>query len=254
MKTLRVAGMWMCVGALLAASVGVPAQTMKPAKPAGTPPKTAYYIDPLVLDLAPLVPDPPAVGSTTQKAELQQLHEIERSRTPEQVAAAKADENEEDLFAYKSVLGAGFNPDALPVTAELGVHVKNEQSVAGSALKGVFQRPRPYQTDATLHPACALTEAPNSYPSGHALTGYLEGLTLAEIVPEKRTEILARADDYAHNRLVCGVHYPSDIEASRKVAYVVFGYIMATPRFQRDLAAARAETRAKLGLAAKPGN
>jgi acid phosphatase (class A) len=47
------------------------------------------------------------------------------------------------------------------------------------------------------------------------------------------------------------VHYPSDVEASRKVAYVVFGYMMATPRFQHDLAAARAETRAKLGLTAK---
>jgi acid phosphatase (class A) len=224
---------------------------MKPAKPAGAAPKPAYYIDPAVLDLAALVPDPPTVGSSAQKAELQQLHEIERSRTPEQVTAAKADEDEEDLFAYQSVLGAGFNPQALPLTAELGAHVKNEQSVAGSALKAVFQRPRPYQTDKTLHPVCGLTEAPNSYPSGHALTGYLEGLALAEMVPERRTEILARADDYAHNRLVCGVHYPSDIEASRRVAYVVFGYMMATPRFEHDLAAAKAEIRAKLGMAAR---
>jgi acid phosphatase (class A) len=59
------------------------------------------------------------------------------------VTAAKADEDEEDMFAYKTVLGAGFNPEALPVTAELGVHVKNEQSVAGGALKAVFARPRP---------------------------------------------------------------------------------------------------------------
>ena len=237
--------------AVIAACLSGPAQTMKPAKPAGAAPKTAYYIDPAVLDLAALVPDPPAMGSAVQKTELQQLHEIERTRTPEQVTAAKADENEEDLFAYKTVLGSGFNPEALPLTAELGTHVKNEQSVAGSALKVVFQRPRPYQTDKTLHPVCALTEAPNSYPSGHALTGYLEGLTLAEMVPEKRTEILARADGYAHNRLVCGVHYPSDIEASRRVAYVVFGYMMATPRFEHDLAAAKAEMRAKMGLAAK---
>jgi acid phosphatase (class A) len=38
------------------------------------------------------------------------------------------------------------------------------------------------------------------------------------------------------------------VEASRKVAYVVFGYMLATPKFQHDLAAAKAETRAKLGL------
>lgn len=241
----------MCGWALLAASVGVSAQTMKPAKPAGAAPKAAYYIDPSVLQLPVLIPDPPSPGSAPNQAELAELHRIEAARTPAQVTAAKADEAEEDMFAYKTVLGPGFNADALPVTAELGVHVKNEQSVAGGALKTVFSRPRPYQTDKTLHPVCALTEAPNSYPSGHALTGYLEALTLAEIVPEKRTEILARADDYAHNRLVCGVHYPSDIEASRRVAYVVFGYMMATPKFQHDLAAAKAEARPKLGLAAQ---
>lgn len=246
----RCFAVWVFACALFAAPVGVQAQTMKPAKPAAAP-KVAYYFDPMVLDLPDLIANPPAVDSPANNAELAVLHQIEATRTPGQIAAAKADEDEEDMFAYKTVLGAVFNPDALPITAELGVHVKNEQSVAGGALKAVFARPRPYQTDKTLHPVCALTEAPNSYPSGHALTGYLEGLTLAEIVPEKRVEILARADDYAHNRLVCGVHYPSDVEASRRVAYAVFGYMMATPRFQRDLSAAKSETRAKLGLATK---
>lgn len=228
----------------------VHAQTMKPAKPAGAVPKVPYYFDPAVLNLVNLIPPPPSVDSAVNKAELTELHRIEKARTPSQVAAARNDEAEEDLFAFNSVLGAGFNPVALPVTAELGIHVKNEQSVAGGALKVVFQRPRPYQTDKTLHPVCGVTMSRNSYPSGHALTGYLEGFTLAEIVPEKRAEILARADEYARNRLVCGVHYPSDIEESRRVAYAVFGYMMATPNFQHDLAAAKAETRAKLGLAA----
>ena len=247
----RMAAVWVCGWVLVAASLSGWGQTMKPAKPAGAAPKTAYYIDPAVLDLAALVPDPPAVRSAAQKAELQQLHEIERTRTPEQVTAAKADEGEEDLFAYQSVLGAGFNPEALPLTAELGAHVKNEQSVAGSALKAVFQRPRPYQTDKTLHPVCAVTDAINSYPSGHALTGYLEAFTLVEMVPDRRAAILERADEYAHNRLVCGVHYPSDIEERRRVALLIFGYMMASPRFQQDLAAAKLETRTKLGIATK---
>jgi len=228
----------------------VHAQTMKPAKPAGAIPKTPYYFDPSVLNLIDLIPPPPPVNSAANKAELTELHRIEKARTPSQVSAARSDEAEEDLFAFSTVLGAGFNPAALPVTAELGTHVKNEQSVAGGALKAIFHRPRPYQTDKSLHPVCDVTMTPNSYPSGHALTGYLEGFTLAEIVPEKRAEILARADEYPRNRLVCGVHYLSDIEESRRVAYAVFGYMMATPKFQQDLAAARAETRAKLGLAA----
>jgi acid phosphatase (class A) len=236
-----------CTGVLLAVAAAQ-APTMKPARPSNAPPRIAYYFDPTVLDLADLIPNPPSGDSAANKAELTELHRIEATRTPGQIAAAKADENDEDLFLYRTVLGPGFNPEALPITAELGIHVKNEQSVAGAALKPVFARPRPYKTDPTLRPVCGLTDLPNSYPSGHALTGYLEALTLAELVPSKRTEIMARADDFAHNRLVCGVHYPSDIEASRRVAYVVFGYMLATPRFQRDLAAAKAELHAKLGV------
>src|SRR6266702_2465334 len=162
----RMVAAWVCVWVLAVAAAGVSAQSMKAAKPAVTAPRLAYYIDPAALDLEALIPNPPAVGSATGNAELDELHRIEKARTAEQTAAARADEDEEDLFAYKTVLGAGFNAAALPLTAELGVHVKNEQSVAGGALKVVFARARPYQTDKTLHPACALTAAANSYPSG----------------------------------------------------------------------------------------
>ena len=45
------------------------------------------------------------------------------------------------------------------------------------------------------------------------MTGYLEAMILAEIVPEQREAIFfVRADDYAHNRWVCGAHYPSDTQ------------------------------------------
>jgi acid phosphatase (class A) len=213
--------------------------------------RAAYYIDPTVLNVVSLLPPPPAVGSPAYAADLAELHRIESSRTPEQTAKAKADEDEEDMFVYKTVLGPAFRADALPITAALGEHVKNEQGVVGSQLKATFASPRPYQSDPTLHPVCEKTTVPNSYPSGHGLTGYLEAFTLIQLVPEKREAILARADDYASQRMVCGVHFRGDIEASRKTAYVVFGYMMATPRFQHDLDAARAELRPALGLSSR---
>jgi acid phosphatase (class A) len=52
--------------------------------------------------------------------------------------------------------------------------------------------------------------------------------------------------------MVCGVHFRSDIEVSRHTAYLVFGYMMATQRFQRDLDAARIELRSVLGLPSQP--
>jgi acid phosphatase (class A) len=130
----------------------------------------------------------------------------------------------------------------------LSAYIRKDESAASSPLKNVYRRPRPYQADSTLHPVCPLNPEPTSYPSGHSLSGYLLAFTLVQMVPEKRQEIFARADEYVHNRLICGVHYASDIDASRKVAYAIFGSLVASSRFQQDLAAAREETRGKLGL------
>jgi acid phosphatase (class A) len=210
--------------------------------------KAAYYVDTRVLDLSLIVPTPPAQDSLAVQAELAELHRIEAARTPAQAAAAQADENDETIFAYASALGPHFSAAGLPLTAAFGAHVHGEEPANANPLKSAFHRARPYQVDSTLHPVCKTTDQPNSYPSGHTVSGYLLAFTLVQMVPEKKAEILARADEYAHNRLVCGVHYPSDIAASRNIANALFGYMMATPRFQIDLAAARAETRRQLGL------
>jgi acid phosphatase (class A) len=207
-----------------------------------------YYIDPLPLHLNLILSPPPARDSATAAAELTELHRIEAARTPAQIAQAQADDDEEDIFLFETVLGEGFTAEALPITASLSDRVRKEESAAGGLLKKLYHRPRPYQVDSTLHPVCPLNPEPTSYPSGHSLSGYLLAFTLVQLVPEKRQQILDRVDEYVHNRLICGVHYASDIEASRRVAYAIFGAMADSPDFQRDLASAREETRRKLGL------
>jgi acid phosphatase (class A) len=211
-----------------------------------------YYIDPLALHLDLILPPPPARDTSIVAAELRDLHRIEASRTPAEITQAQADDYEEAIFIFKTALGPSFTAEALPITAALSEHVRKDESAASSPLKNVYRRPRPYQVDSTLHPVCTLNPEPNSYPSGHSLSGYLLAFTLVQVVPEKRQEIFDRADEYARNRLICGVHYASDTEASRKVAYAIFGSLAASPGFQRDLAAAREETRLKLGLPLAP--
>jgi acid phosphatase (class A) len=209
---------------------------------------TAYYLDPLPLHFDLILPLPPTRNSSVAAAELVELHRIEASRTPVQIAQAQVDDHEETIFIFKSVIGAQFTAEEFPVTAELSAHIRKDEGLAGGSLKNIYRRPRPYQVDNTLHPVCPVTSEPTSYPSGHSLSGYLLALALVQLVPEKRQQIFDRADEYVHNRLICGVHYPSDIEASRKLAYSVFGSLAVSPRFQHDLAAAREETRRKLGL------
>jgi acid phosphatase (class A) len=114
--------------------------------------------------------------------------------------------------------------------------------------KELFHRVRPYNLDKTLSPVCVTKTKDDSYPSGHTIAGYLAALALVEMVPEKRDAILARADEYAHNRLVCGVHYPTDIEASKMVAYATHAMMDSNPQYRKELAAAKTELRRALSL------
>jgi acid phosphatase (class A) len=228
-------------------SFDVQSQAPKPAAKAPKPARVPYYLDAQQPDLSPVLPPPPAQDSATTRAELAEIHHIEKTRTPVEVAAAQYDDHHEDIFLYASVFGPSFTAEALPLTAALSSHVRNDASILSAPLKPHFGRPRPYNFDASLHPVCD-TNQDNSYPSGHALNGYILAFTLIQLIPEKSAEILARADAYAHNRIICEAHYASDLEASRRVAYIDIGYLLANPRFQADLAAARTELRAHLTL------
>jgi acid phosphatase (class A) len=123
------------------------------APAAARPQKTAYYIDTTILNAALLLPPPPAVDSPETKAELLELHRMEQSRTPAQVAQANADAAEENIFAFNTVFGPHFNAQELPITAALGDHVKNEQSVVGGEAQASLPTPSPL-SDRSLSSPC----------------------------------------------------------------------------------------------------
>jgi acid phosphatase (class A) len=209
--------------------------------------RTPLFFDPTLLDISLILEPPPADNSLRAKADIDEVRSIEKSRTPGQIASAQADDKEEDIFIFRNILGPGFNAEDLPVTAMLSTHVRNDSELVDPPLKHLYSRPRPYVSDSGLHPVCQLSTEP-SYPSGHAMLGYLFGFTLVQIIPEKHGEIERRAEEYAHNRLICGVHYRSDLEASRLASATLFGFMLASPRYQRELESARQEIRVHLGL------
>jgi acid phosphatase (class A) len=221
----------------LAAFIGSPANAREPS-----------FVPAAQTNAFQILPAPPAATSDTTKAELAELHRIEAVRTREQSAQAIADDKEESIFIFRNEIGNMFTPAALPLTATLSARVKNDEGINTAPAKNGFQRVRPYNLDAALHPVCATKTRSDSYPSGHATTGYLLALTLIDMVPEKRDVILARADNYADNRLICGVHYRSDIQASKLLAYSIHAVMGTNPQYQMELAAATLELRQALGL------
>jgi acid phosphatase (class A) len=68
------------------------------------------------------------------------------------------------------------------------------------------------------------------------------------MVPERRAQLFARADEYAHNREVAGVHYPSDVAAGHLAGTALAQQLFNSPRFVEDEVASAAELRQALGL------
>lgn len=64
---------------------------------------------------------------------------------------------------------------------------------------------------------------------------------MAELVPSRADAILQRGRDYGDSRVICGYHFPSDIEAGRLLAAGVIARLHADANFRRDLDAARSE-------------
>lgn len=195
-----------------------------------------------------ILPEPPAADSAVTRDELALLHRLQDGRTAQQAAQAVADDRDESIFIYRDVLGDKFNAALLPVTAAFSARVKNDEEINTLPAKQGYHRVRPYNLDKTLQPICKTKTKDDSYPSGHTTAGYLQALALIELVPEKRDAILARAASYGNNRLVCGVHYPSDVQASKLLAYSVHAVMANNPQYQKEMDAARSELRKALGL------
>jgi acid phosphatase (class A) len=135
--------------------------------------------------------------------------------------------------------------DALPATAKLLKEVDEEQAAAKRAGKAAFQRPRPWIVDSTVVGCDHSDDKPkSSYPSGHATMAYAMAVVLSDLMPDRAGDILQRASDYAYSRLVCGVHFRSDIVAGQALGSAVGTELLHDPAMQADLTAARAELRA----------
>lgn len=204
-----------------------------------------------MVDLAALLPPPPAAGSAAARQDINGVLAVQAHRTHAEIAAAQADRLH-SVFRFADVFGAAFTPEQLPHTAAFFTRVVAYDKGEVKAVKAFWHHPRPVLVSHAVHPLSEEKPDDWSYPSGHSTLGYTEAVLLANMVPERRAAIFARADLYAHHRIVMGVHYPSDVEGGRLAGTVLGGRLLDDPSWQADYDAARAELRKSLGLPAAP--
>lgn len=190
-----------------------------------------HYLTVAELDFS-AVPAAPAPGSARDKADFETLLAWQASRTSAQCSAAAAEmEHSYEVFFGK------ITPFVSPQPAEVTKFFKNvsEDSIAAHRfLKDVYKRDRPFLHDARIKP-CIARVSGYAYPSGHAAMSRLFALILGDLVPSRRQEFLARADQAALNRIIGGVHHPTDIEAGRILANELYRDLSKESQFAAEM-------------------
>ena len=209
----------------------------------------APFLPPDVIDLAAMLPPPPPQDSPLAKAELAEVHRAIAAASATEMAQATGDTKEE-IFQFANFLGPNFTPDRLPLATTFFAAVGSTEGEFVDPAKKLIGRPRPPVIDPSIG-TCEKLKPSAAYPSGHGTFGYLEAIVLAQMVPEKRDAIFARAAEYGQSRIRCGMHYPSDIEAGKISAYVIATALLRNATFQAQFAPAKAELRKAIGLTAQ---
>ncbi|MDR0620535.1 MAG: phosphatase PAP2 family protein [Deltaproteobacteria bacterium] len=148
---------------------------------------------------------------------------------------------------FQESFGLAIDRKTTPATYELLDRASADVEISFNRAKDEFKRVRPYvyfnqPFGSTCLPAEEASLRNNgSYPSGHSVYSWLMALILAEISPDRQDAILARGLDYGFSRVICGVHWVSDVEVGRYVASGVNARLHASPDFQALLAKAKEE-------------
>ncbi|HEY1111408.1 MAG TPA: phosphatase PAP2 family protein [Opitutaceae bacterium] len=201
--------------------------------------ETARFVRVQDLDFPALLPPPPPAGSISAAADLDTVLQVQSSRTAQDVAWATTIEKD-DVFLNREIVGDWMEASNLPVTAGFFRSLASDLKAVDAASKLPFQRRRPYEVDARVKP-CVSRPASSSYPSGSALQALVWAELLSELLPAKREALLQRAYRAAWGRVIGGVHFPSDIEAGRRLAAPFLKACRASPEFRARFEAVREE-------------
>ena len=208
------------------------------------PAASAGLLDPAQFDATRLLPPPPQPDSAAAKAEMAELHAIAASSSQALVEQARRDDGDEKPDLFNAALG--FDVTKFPATSKMLSDIAKEESADTKNAKAYFHRDRPWIVDASIKTCVPVKPGPaaNSYPSGHTTLAFSMGVVLAAVMPEKSQAILARASEFGEHRLVCGVHFRSDIVAGQEFGTVLALRLMENASFKAEMEASRAELRA----------
>jgi acid phosphatase (class A) len=213
----------------------------------GPPPtKLTGYFAANPLDGKQILGPPPAPDSPHGKADRTMFEE---TRKLEGSARWKTAIQDNDLWGggalrrFSCAVGVKLDEKTTPRTLNILHRVELDVRTVGTPAKDFYDRKRPLiGNDA---PLCVPREdwmkTNASYPSGHSMTAWSWALILTELVPGSADKVLTLGRESGESRVICGVHFQSDIEAGRSLGAAMVARLHTDPTFVADMAAAKRE-------------
>ena len=206
------------------------------------------YLDRRVLpNSLALLPKPPAPDSAEQAADLAVYRATRALRdSPRWQLAAK-----DAVLRFPKAAEVFSCALDMPISQEATPHLNMllrrsllDAGLSTYAAKDHHQRQRPFVVlkDSTCTPAEETALAKDgSYPSGHAALSWGWALLLSELAPDRTDALLQRGYAFGQSRVICGVHWQSDVDAGRLMGAAAVARLHADPVFQAQAALAREE-------------
>jgi len=209
------------------------------------------YLTPQALDrLAQAVPAPPAPGSAIDRADREQSGRYRVLEDSDRWLLATAHAEVRPPLAlqhFDCALGVRLGDAETPTLDRMMARVFHDADAVSEQVKARARRARPVADDPDRRPCqtvTAETRASASYPSGSAALGTAYGEVLAAVEPERAEAVRRIGHEMGVSRLICAMHYPSDVAAGEAIGRAVAAQIAADPGFRRDLQSVRAEIKA----------
>ena len=142
----------------------------------------------------------------------------------------------------------------LPISQEATPHLNMllrrtllDAGLSTYGAKDHHKRQRPFAAlkEGSCAPASEAALAKDgSYPSGHAALGWAWALALAGIAPDRADAVLQRGHAFGQSRVICGVHWQSDVDQGRVMGAAALARLQSDATFQSQSALARQEMQA----------
>jgi acid phosphatase (class A) len=121
-----------------------------------------------------------------------------------------------------------------PEQAQAGLNLLSQaQELAADIVfpvKDMHRRARPHDTDPTIAVLDGIQHASGpSFPSAHSSNSYASQAVLAQLMPDRSSDLAHLAEQIGYARVYAGVHFPTDIAAGAYVGSAAATYLQNRP-------------------------